>query len=143
MSLNNIFDIAGSAMSAETVRMSTSASNMANANVVVGSPDEVYQAQYPVFTAIQAEANAAMAANGQQPFGGVSVTGIYQSDADPFKRFEPNNPVADQDGFVYAPAVNHVEEMANMISASRSYQINLELIGTTKQLMQRTLQLGQ
>lgn len=140
MSLNAIFDIAGSAMSAETVRLSTSAENMSNANVERGSPDEVYQPKYPIFHTVQETQNHWM---GDQIKAGVQVKGIYESDAEPSKRYEPNNPVADEKGFVYTSNVNYVEQMANVISASRSYQMNIELVNTTKQLMQRTLQLGE
>lgn len=140
MSLNTVFDIAGSAMSAETIRLSTSAENMSNANVTMGNPDEVYQPKYPIFKTIQENQNQWM---GDQIKAGVQVKGIYESDAEPSKRYEPNNPIADSQGFVYTSNVNYVEQMANVISASRSYQMNIELINTTKQLMQRTLQLGE
>jgi len=140
MSLNTVFDIAGSAMSAETIRLSTSAENMSNANVTMGSPDEVYQPKYPIFKTVQENQNKWM---GDQIKAGVQVKGIYESDAEPSKRYEPNNPIADSQGFVYTSNVNYVEQMANVISASRSYQMNIELINTTKQLMQRTLQLGE
>lgn len=139
MTLTAIFDMAGSAMTAETERLSTSASNMSNANVEASSPDEVYKAKYPIFKSIQENANQWM---GEQMGGGVRLAGIYESQADALKRYEPNNPMADQKGFVYTPNINYVEEMANVISASRSYQMNVELLSTTKQLMQRTLQLG-
>ncbi|ARG99892.1 flagellar basal body rod protein FlgC [Legionella micdadei] len=139
MSLNNIFDISGSALVAETARLKTSASNMGNADVVTGSADEAYKAQYPIFTAIQEEAQQWM----NQTKGGVAVSGIYESNADPVKRYEPNHPLADQDGFVYAPNINSVEEMANIISASRAYEMDVSVLNTTKQLIQRTLQLGE
>lgn len=140
MTLNTIFDIAGSAMTAETMRLTTSASNMSNANVEASSPDEVYKPKYPIFKSIQENANKWV---GDQVKAGVQVKGIYESDAEPTQRHEPNNPLADEKGFVYTSNVNYVEEMANVISASRSYQMNIELLNTTKQLMQRTLQLGQ
>ncbi|CZH61005.1 Putative proximal rod protein [Legionella pneumophila] len=140
MSLNAIFDIAASAMTAETVRLTTSAGNMSNANVEAGSPDEVYQAKYPVFKSVQENANQWM---GEQIKAGVKLDGIYESDAEPHRRYDPNSPIADNDGFVYTSNINYVEEMANIISASRSYQMNIELLNTTKQLMQRTLQLGE
>ncbi|MCL9685382.1 flagellar basal body rod protein FlgC [Legionella maioricensis] len=140
MSLNTVFDIAGSAMSAETTRLSTSAENMSNANVSRGSPDEVYQPKYPIFETVQEKQSQWM---GDQIKAGVQVKGIYESDVEPTKRYEPNNPIADEKGFVYSSNVNYVEQMANVISASRSYQMNVELINTTKQLMQRTLQLGE
>lgn len=140
MSLNAIFDIAGSAMTAETARLTTSAGNLSNANVEASSPDEVYQPKYPIFQAVQETANQWM---GDQIKAGVQLKGIYESDAEPSKRYDPNSPMADNDGFVYTSNINYVEEMANVISASRSYQMNIELLNTTKQLMQQTLQLGE
>ena len=80
---------------------------------------------------------------GQKISAGVAVDDIVETESDPIARYEPNNPLADDKGFVYAPNINHVEEMANMISASRSYQMDIEVLNTTKQLMQRTLQLGE
>lgn len=140
MSLNAIFDIAGSAMTAETARLTASAGNLSNANVESGNPNEVYKAKYPIFQSVQATANQWM---GNQLQGGVQVKGIYENNAEPTKRYEPNNPIADDNGFIYASNINTVEEMANIISASRSYQMDIELLNTTKQLMQHTLQLGE
>ncbi|KTC74679.1 flagellar basal body rod protein FlgC [Legionella birminghamensis] len=140
MSLGRIFDIASSGLAAETTRMTTSASNMNNANVTASNPDDTYRAQYPVFSTVQEQAGGLLNP-GIRP--GVKVSGIYESETPPVMRYEPNNPLADKDGFVYAPNISYVEEMANLISASRAYQMNLEMINTTKQLMQRTLQLGE
>lgn len=140
MSLNAIFDIAGSAMSAETERLAASASNMGSANIETSDPNSVYKAKYPVFKSVQLQANEWM---DKQQQGGVLVTGVQESKADPIKRYDPNSPNADAKGFVYAPNINNVEEMANVISASRSYQMDIELLNTTKQLMQRTLHLGE
>lgn len=140
MSLNAIFDIAASAMTAETARLTTSAGNMSNANVEASSPEEVYQAKYPIFKAVQENANQWM---GDQIKAGVKLEGIHESDTEPQRRYDPNSPIADKDGFVYTSNINYVEEMANIISASRSYQMNIELLNTTKQLMQRTMQLGE
>lgn len=139
MGLSNIFDIAGSALAAETTRLRTTASNMSNANMVSGSPETVYRAQYPVFRPADPVdrdwLGAAIAA-------GVVVDGIIEDTNPPIPQYQPNNPMADSQGFVYSPAINYVEEMANMISASRSYQMDIEVMNTAKQLMQRTLQLG-
>ncbi len=140
MTLNAIFDIAGSAMTAETARLTTSAGNLGNVNVEVGSPEEVYQAKYPIFESVQETATQWM---GDKIKAGVQLKGIYESDAEPTRRHDPNNPLADENGFVYTANINYIEEVANVISASRSYQMNIELLNTTKQLMQRTLQLGQ
>lgn len=140
MSLGVIFDIAGSALTAETARLSASAANMGNAGVESNSPDTVYKAQYPVFKAIQESANQWA---GEQTKAGVQLQGSYESTSEPRKQYSPSNPMADANGFVYSPNIDYVSEMANVISSSRSYQMNLELVNATKQLIQRTLQLGE
>ena len=139
MSLNAIFDIAGSGMNAETARLSASAENMTNANIAAGNPNDVYQPRYPVFQSVQEQATQWMGENNKP---GVKLAGVYLSNAPPTMRYEPNNPIADSNGYVYTPNVSTVEEMANMISASRSYQMDIGMLSTTKQLMQQTLQLG-
>ena len=137
MSSFNIFDIAGTGMSAQSVRLNTTASNLANADSVGSDPSRVYKAKHPLFEAIRSGlgSNAASA--------GVAVRGIVESQAAPMARYEPGNPLADADGYVYAPAVNTVEEMVDMISASRSYQNNVEVMNTAKDMMLATLRLGQ
>jgi flagellar basal-body rod protein FlgC len=108
---------------------------------VSGSPTTVYKARHPIFEAIK----ATMATQGSGSQGGpaVRVTGIYESTEPPNARYEPGNPLADGKGYVYSPAVNVVEEMVNMISASRSYQNNVEVMNTSKELLLATLRLGQ
>lgn len=140
MSLGSVFDIASSGMVAETERLSTSAQNMTNANIEVGNPNDVYQPRYPIFEAVQQEANQWM---GENLKAGVKLQGIYTSNAPPSMRYEPNNPIADANGYVYTSNISTVEEMANMISASKSYQMDINMFTMTKQLMQQTLQLGQ
>ena len=140
MSLNTVFDIASSGMVAETARLSSSAQNMTNANITVGNPNDVYQPRYPVFEAVQEQANQWM---GDNVKAGVQLKGVYVSNAPPTMRYEPNNPIADAKGYVYTSNVSTVEEMANMISASKSYEMDINMLNTTKQLMQRVLQLGQ
>ncbi len=137
MDLYNVMDIAGSALSAQSVRLNTTASNLANADSIASSIDQTYRARHPVFQAVQA------AVNGQMETQGVRVRGVVESSAPPRPRYEPNHPMADDKGYVYAPNVNLVEEMANMISASRSYQTNVQVANTAKQMLARTLQLGQ
>ena len=137
MSSFKIFDIAGSGMSAQSVRLNTTASNLANADSVSGDPAKVYKARHPLFEAIR----AGLGTNGAN--AGVSVKGIYENPAPPTARYEPGNPLADANGYVYAPNVNTVEEMVNMISASRSYQNNVEVMNTAKEMMLATLRLGQ
>ncbi|HZR35192.1 MAG TPA: flagellar basal body rod protein FlgC [Nevskia sp.] len=129
-----IFDIAGSAMSAQSVRLSTVASNLANADAVGSDPNTVFKAHLPVFKA------APEVAGQQTP--GVRVTGVVENQAAPEKRYEPGNPLADGEGYVYAPNVNVVEQMVDMISASRSYQNSVEVMNTAKELALKTLTLG-
>lgn len=140
MSLSSVFDIASSGMVAETQRLSDSAQNMTNANVEVGNPNNVYQARYPIFEAVQERANQWI---GDNTRAGVKLLGTYQSGAAPIARYEPNNPISDANGYVYTPSISTVEEMANIISASKSYQMDVNMFTMTKQLMQQTLQLGQ
>lgn len=124
-----IFQVAGSAMAAQSVRLNTVSSNLANADVVAGKPEDTYKARVPVFEAQK---------NGQ----GVAVREVAQSTDEPIKRYQPGHPLADEKGYVYAPNVSVVEEMANMISAARSYQSSLEVVNTSKSLMMRTLNMG-
>ncbi len=144
MSLSNVFGIAGSAMNAQSIRLNTTASNLANAESVSSSEGETYRARKPVF-AVQAPTadDYAAAEAGQVPGQGVEVRGIVESDAPLRMAYEPSHPMADENGYVYYPNVNVVEEMADMISASRSFQINAEIMNTAKQMLQRTLTLGE
>ncbi len=136
MSSFKIFDIAGSGMSAQSVRLNTTASNLANADSVSGDPNQVYKAKHPLFEAIRASLGSSAASSG------VSVKGIVENQSAPAARYEPGNPLADANGYVYAPNVNTVEEMVDMISASRSYQNNVEVMNTAKEMMLATLRLG-
>ena len=136
MSLLKVFDVAGSAMNAQSVRMNVTASNLANAGSVSGDPDKVYRARQPVFSTFS-ESLA-----GQRDAVGVRLDGVIESAAPLQKIYQPDNPEADADGNVYATNVNTVEEMVNMISASRSYKNNVEMINTTKDLLMQTLSLG-
>jgi flagellar basal-body rod protein FlgC len=145
MSLNNIFDIAGSGMNAQSVRLNTTASNIANAESASSSSDTVYRGRHPVFAASynQLLGNPSGANTAEQSSVGVGVTGIVESDAPLQTRYEPNHPLADEEGYVYYPNVNVVEEMTNMISASRSFQVNVEIMNSAKQMVQRVLTLGE
>ncbi|MEJ1961971.1 MAG: flagellar basal body rod protein FlgC [Gammaproteobacteria bacterium] len=134
-----IFDVAGSGMSAQSVRLNTVASNLANADSVSGDPSKVYKARHPVFEAVR----AAMSQQQDAGNAAVRVKGIMESQATPSARYEPGNPLANTDGYVYSPNVNTVEEMVDMISASRAYQNNVEVMNTSKDLMLATLRLGQ
>lgn len=137
MSLFNVFDIAGSAMSAETVRLNVTASNLANAQSVGSSEESTYHARHPVFAAVMESLQ------GNAGSVGVAVNGIVESQAPLEQRYQPEHPMANEEGYVFLPNVNIVDEMANMISASRSYQGNVEVLNTSKQLMLATLKLGQ
>lgn len=146
MSLNSIFDIAGSAMSAQSVRLNTTASNIANADTASSSTDDVYRARKPVFAAIQQSVmdssfNGAFTDTPESQ--GVEVKGIVESDAPLNMRFQPDHPMANDDGYVMYPNVNVVEEMTDMLSASRSFQTNVDVMDAAKTMMQRILTLGQ
>ncbi|EDM49376.1 flagellar basal body rod protein FlgC [Marinobacter algicola] len=148
MSLGNIFDIAGSGMTAQSLRLNTTASNIANAETASSSTDQTYRARKPVFAAIQ----QSMLNPSQQslafgsdtgPGAGVRVEGIVESDAELQMRYEPDHPAANEDGYVFYPNVNVVEEMADMMSSSRSFQMNVDIMNSAKSMMQRILTLGQ
>jgi flagellar basal-body rod protein FlgC len=138
MSLFKIFDVAGSGMAAQSLRLNTVASNLANADSVASSPDAAYRAKEPLFATVQHN----LAAKGEEGTQGVQVLGVTESQAAIESRYEPGNPLADGDGYVYASNVNPVDELVNMISASRSYQNHVEVMNSTRQLMQKTLDLG-
>ena len=143
MSSFKAFDIAGSGMAAQSVRLNTTASNLANAESVSGDPTKVYKPRHPIFEAVRASLAGQGAGPAQGGDAAVRVRGIYESQAPATQRYEPGNPLADSNGYVYAPSVNVVEEMVNMISASRSYQNNVEVMNTSKELLMATLRLGQ
>ena len=138
MSLLSIFDVSSSGMSAQTVRMNTIASNMANANSVSGDPKTIYRSKQPVFQTVMKNM-----INGDQASYGVRVAAINEKPGEATRLHDPTNPLADKKGYVYQSNVNAIEEMANMISASRSFQNNIEVLNTTKQLLLATLKLGQ
>ena len=138
MSMFKVFDVAGSALSAQSLRLNVTASNMANANSVSSSEGDTYRARQPVFAAMLEQAGGGQGAN-----VGVQVKGVVESQAPLQQQYNPGHPMANEEGYIFLPNVNVVEEMANMISASRSYQSNVEVINTAKQLMMRTLTMGQ
>jgi flagellar basal-body rod protein FlgC len=143
MSSFKIFDIAGSGLSAESVRLNTIASNLANADSVGGDPATVYKARHPVFQAVR-DALTSFSTDSDTGAGtAVRVAGIVESTAPPTVTHDPGNPLADAQGNVYSPNVNIIEEMTDMISASRAYQDNVEIMNTSKELMLDTLKLGQ
>lgn len=138
MSLFNVFDTAGTGMYAQSVRLNTTASNLANANSASSSIGRTYRARQPVFGQILKDP---FSADGMAI--GVKVLGVVESQAPLRREYNPGNPNADKEGYVYMPNVNVVEEMANMISASRSYQTNVEVMNTAKEMLMRTLAMGQ
>lgn len=148
MSLSNVFDIAGTGMNAQSIRINTTASNLANAESASSSVNETYRARKPWFAVLEQET---LKMNQQDMFSqlesdyghGVQVLGIVEKDAPLQPRFQPDHPMANDDGYVYYPNVNVVEEMTDMMSSSRSYQMNVEVMKTAKQMLQRTLTLGQ
>jgi flagellar basal-body rod protein FlgC len=137
MSLFSIFDVAGTGMSAQSIRLNTVASNLSNADNLSGTKEGAYRAKEPVFAAIYGK----MRGDGNN-VEGVRVASIGESAAPIQTRYMPGNPLADAKGYVYGSNVNPIEEMANMISASRSYQNNVEVMNTSKQMLLRTLTLG-
>ena len=143
MSLSSIFDISGSGMNAQSVRLNTTASNIANAESASSSTEEVYRGRHPVFMkAMLNEMRGGMNLPEHDSVG-VHVAGVIESDAPLQQRYEPDHPLANEEGYVLYPNVNVVEEMTNMISASRSFQVNVEVMNAAKQMLQRTLTLGQ
>jgi len=138
MSVFSVFDVAGSGMSAQMLRLNTVASNLANAETVSANENDVYQVRHPVFESILQQAG-----NMNDDVAVVKVQEIMQEETAAIPHYRPNHPLANDDGYVYSPNVDAVAEMADMISASRSYQNNVEVLNTTKELLLRTLQLGQ
>jgi len=133
MSLFDSMNIASTALSAQTTRINTIASNMANANTVASTPEDTYRARAPIFQAVL---------EGEADQLGVRVKSVEEIGREPRQEFEPEHPLADENGFIYKPDLDITTEMANMMSASRSFQSAIEVINTSKQLALRTLTLG-
>ncbi len=138
MSSFKVFDIAGSGMNAQNLRLNLVASNLSNAGSVSSSVDETYKSRQPVFATQFQEI-----LDKQNSASGVKVLGVIESDSPSIREYAPDHPLADEEGYIFKPNVNSVEEMANMMSASRSYQNNVEVLNTAKQLLIQTLRLGQ
>jgi len=137
MPIDNIFGIAGSALNAQMARMNAVASNLANSSTVAGTEGGAFRAKRTIFKAVMAEQT--QAPRDQTYQGGVKVDALID-DPSPIRRVsDPGNPLADKEGFVYLSNVNEMTEMVEMMAASRSYQNNVEVINTTRQLMLRTL----
>ncbi|MCZ8129726.1 MAG: flagellar basal body rod protein FlgC [Steroidobacteraceae bacterium] len=140
MSLFKVFDVSGSAMTAQSVRLNVTASNLANADSVASTADAAYRARHPVFAAQLEELTANPELDGAGV--GVRIAGVVQSAAEPVKRFHPEHPLADAQGFVYGSNVNPVEELTNMISASRSFQASVEVMSSARDLLLKTISMG-
>jgi flagellar basal-body rod protein FlgC len=138
MSFTTIYDIGGSAMRAQVMRLDTVASNLANADTAASSEAEAYKAIKPVFSALYTQDfdNRSMSAE-------VQTLGVVQSDRAVESRYEPNSPLADADGYVFYSNVNPVAEMADMMSASRAFQTSVEVMGRVSAMQQSLLKLGQ
>ena len=134
MSLFKVFDVSGTALTAQSQRLSAIASNLANAESVTTADGEPYRAKHVVFSSQPLTGDDAV---------GVKVTGVVQDTSAPRRVHDPAHPLADDKGYVNMPNVNVVDEMVNMISASRSYQTNVELMNTAKTLLLKTLAIGQ
>jgi flagellar basal-body rod protein FlgC len=134
MSLFKVLNVSGSAVSAQSQRLAVVASNLANADTVAGPDGQAYKARQVVFQTI---------AMGDTGSAGVQVSNVVESDTPGRKVHDPEHPAADAQGYVHYSNVNAIEEMVNMIAASRSYQNNIEVMNTAKSLLMKTLQLGQ
>jgi flagellar basal-body rod protein FlgC len=132
MSGMNVFEIAGRAMSAQLVRLNTTASNMANAGSIAGSEKEAFRALKPVFRAVGTEPGIAT----------VQVERVLASDTAPTRRHEPNHPLADANGDVWEAGVDSNAEMVEMVEAARQYQNNVQVLETAKSLILDTIRIG-
>lgn len=136
MGFNAIYQIAGSAMNAQMIRLNTVASNLANADTAAGSADAVYKARQPVFSTILDQTDS------DQGSASVAVTDITQREG-AVARYEPHHPLADARGYVYYPQINTVDEMADMMSASRSFETNVDVLNNVKSMQQSLLRFGE
>lgn len=134
MSLLAIFDTSSSAMQSQSIRLNLIASNLANANTVASSEEEVYKPKYPVFETVLNDEF--------ENYSGVKVSEVIEDKANANKLYEPNHPLADENGYIYTPSVNPVEEMANMMTTSRTYQINIEVADMARSMLLELLTLG-
>ncbi|PSU47187.1 flagellar basal body rod protein FlgC [Photobacterium frigidiphilum] len=137
MSFSTIYDIAGSAMSAQTIRLNTVASNLANADVVSGSDKTGYHAKRPVFSTVMTDMDS------QVPGAKVQVDDVIESTEPLRRRYEPNHPKANDEGYVFHSTVNVVEEMADMMAASRNFETNVNVMSRARSMQQSILRLGQ
>lgn len=135
MSMFPGLDISATGMHVQTIRLNTIASNMANVDSISSNAGETYRSKQPVFKTIMNDETG-------RPSGGVKIEEIVESQAPLKMEYNPSHPMANKDGYIFRPNVNVVEEMANMLDASRTYDTNIEVMNTAKQLLLRTIQLG-
>jgi len=140
VSLFSVFNVAGSALNAETIRLNTTASNLANAESVNGDASRVYRARQPVFQTMIDQSG--FGPSDDESSAGVRVLGVVESAAPPTERYEPENPLANKDGYIYMSNVNSIEEMTNMISANRAFATNIDAINTARDLLLKTISMG-
>ena len=136
MAINDIFGIAGSALNAQLVRLNLTASNIANASTLATTEAEAYKAKRPVFQTLLNKEQAALRGSKQ---GGVMIAGIIDDKTGAFKISDPTHPKADAEGYLYKSNVNEITEMVEMMAAARSYQNNVEVVNTARDLAQRTI----
>lgn len=144
MSFSSIYDIAGSSMQSQTSRLNTIASNMANANTGASSEEDAFRALKPVFEAVYQRVGHGSDMTHRTTSGAsVRISEITESNNPVQKRFEPNNPLANDEGYVFYSNVNVVEEMADMMSASQGFQTSVDILGRVNSMQQSLLRLGQ
>ncbi|AMO76950.1 flagellar basal-body rod protein FlgC [Pseudomonas citronellolis] len=141
MALDSIYRIAGSAMTAQTVRLNTVASNLANADSAASSADAAYKARKPMFAAVYG--NDELVRDAGMGGARVQVLDVVTSGTAPQRRYEPNNPLANRDGYVYYPDVNEIEEMTDMMSATRSFETSVDVLNRVRSMQQGLLKLGE
>tara|TARA_R110000868_G_scaffold122160_2_gene323793 strand:- start:12136 stop:12564 length:429 start_codon:yes stop_codon:yes gene_type:complete len=141
MSFDSIYRIAGSSMNAQTVRLNTVASNLANADSAAARPEDVYEARKPVFAAVYGNDQLTRGVG----MGGahVQVLDVVTAGREPQRRYEPDNPLANRDGYVFYADINEIEEMTDMMSASRSFETGVEVLNRVKGMQQGLLKLGE
>ncbi|CAE6883576.1 MULTISPECIES: flagellar basal body rod protein FlgC [Pseudomonas] len=141
MAFDSIYRIAGSSMNAQTVRLNTVASNLANADSAAASADDVYQARKPVFAAVYN--NDQMTRSVGMGGAHVQVLDVVTAGREPVRRYEPDNPLADDQGYVFYADIDQIEEMTDMMSATRSFETSVEVLNRLKSMQQGLLKLGE
>ena len=141
MAFDSIYRIAGSSMNAQTVRLNTVASNLANADSAAASADNVYQARKPVFAAVYN--NDQMTRSVGMGGAHVQVLDVVTAGREPVRRYEPDNPLADEQGYVFYADIDQIEEMTDMMSATRSFETSVEVLNRLKSMQQGLLKLGE